>query len=181
MRRCVNNWRRRRVPEWWPPRTWVQMSWIKNIRDDVISAVTPLATGYTLKSGWVPELNRVDIDGKTLLVYPESRSHKIVARNMKRAVITVWVGLLAPLTPESNPDLLETALTEDATASETHEMAELLIDALLGNRLSGATRAMCTGADEMADGASTTNVEQWRELRQMASLIKFTFESDYTK
>ena len=87
----------------------------------------------------------------------------MAGRGCRMTSVDVAIGILSPLPP----------LKEGDQAEAGHELADAIIDGLLGKRIGGVGNMICTAAEQTV----TTSVTHWRELRAFASFLTLTLET----
>lgn len=140
---------------------------ITTTRNLVADAVEVITDGNaTVFRDWIPEIERKDIQGLQVHVAVESRATVLIARGCKRNTLTVWLMVIKPLKQNTTDE----PTAEHDSAEALHEMADSLIDGLLGKQLNASQIITQT---EQPVG---TSPEHWREYRQCASFVKLTVE-----
>ena len=141
------------------------MSWIEQAREDLADAIEalPALDGVAVLREWVPELNREDLESREVHIAPQARRTRLAGRSCRIESVDVSVAIIDPLDAE----------TEAAQVTSGHDLADAIIDAILGKRIGGVKNMICLEAEQSV----TTSVEHWRDYRMFASFLTIKLES----
>ena len=149
------------------------MSWIEQAREDLAEAIRVIPGDYgtrliemhraKLISEWVPQIDRDKLTEREIHIAPQTRETRLASRSYRIVAVDVSVAIVDPFEQGQ----------ENKQTSGGHELADAIIDGLLGKRIGGANNMICVAAEQTV----TTSVEHWRANRMFASFLNLKLES----
>lgn len=141
------------------------MSWIEQARADLADAIEALPQfgGVSVLREWVPEIDREKLTQTEVYIAPQARQTRIASRSCRIVAVDVGVAIVSPFIQGQ----------ENNQTSAGHELADTIIDGLLGKRIGGTNNMMCIAAEQTV----TTSVEHWRDKRMFATFLTLKLET----